>query len=211
MLISGLSWMPDGNELVVSAGELYRVSVAPGTRPERTGYVGYEPDLVETAHGVRLAFQRGTYDSDIWRTPIILDDSAKPIAIGESERFIDSTRSDADLAISPDGERVVFQSNRDGYWGSYIADADGGNVRVFSELINGRFSFSPSGGRVAGVCVDDRDDRDDICVVDNGDGTRLQGLVVPERRGVSTLRGGTARRFTSSQIARAGWISGARL
>lgn len=164
---AGLAWMPDGSELVASVeDELYRVPIARGAAPQRLGFEGASPSVAASGTGARLAFRQAHGDAGIWRTPIRSSGSPAPAALGDSERLIDSTRGDLNPVVSPDGRNILFASNRGGTWVAWIAEADGSDARPFSEDINGAFSWSPSGSHVAGLCVDEGDDRDDICVVD---------------------------------------------
>ena len=52
--------------------------------------------------------------------------------------------------MSPDGERIAFDSDRDGIRGVYVADANGGRVRrVSGEGFGAVPSWSPDGNRLA--------------------------------------------------------------
>ena len=84
-----------------------------------------EPQL--SPDGRRVLFVRtttvvdsGRRNSDIWSVPA--DGSAAPVV------FIGGDRSENSPRITPDGNRVVFISSRDGAPQIYIADADGRNV-----------------------------------------------------------------------------------
>ena len=183
--MNGLAWMPDGTELVISVfNELYRVSITRGAEPRRLGFDGASPSLVASAHGLRLAFHQRHGDTGIWRTQILFDGSPEPAAIGESERFIDSSRGDLGPVVSPDGQSIVFASNRSGSWLAWVADDNGGNIRLLSEAINGQFSWSPTGEHVAGLCVDEADDRNDICVVDAETGRSIKFAPSPSVDGM---------------------------
>jgi len=164
--MSGLAWTPDGQHLVFSAaGELFRTEAARGAEPRRLGFEGTAPSVAAAGGGARLAFQRHRADTSIWQTEILFDDASEPVSMGRSVKLIDSTRRELNPVVSPDGQMIVFASNRSGPWIAWAADADGGGVRLFSEHINGQFAWSPTGTHVAGLCVDAEDDRNDICVV----------------------------------------------
>ena len=58
-----------------------------------------------------------------------------------------------DLAISPDGKQLVFNSTRDGRWGTYVTSIDGGTAKKIGELC-WRPSWAPDGKTVVGACGD---------------------------------------------------------
>jgi len=63
----------------------------------------------------------------------------------------DSDANDGIAAFSPDGERLVFRSSRDGAFDLYLMDRDGGNVRRLTrDDARENFPvFSPSGNAIA--------------------------------------------------------------
>ena len=66
---------------------------------------------------------------------------------------------------SPDGTKIAFQSKRDdGFWVSYVADADGTNVRKSTpgETLRWSFNFSPDGTQLLLYDVGDSDNDNDI-------------------------------------------------
>jgi len=67
---------------------------------------------------------------------------------------------------SPDGSRIVFQSNRDGDWDIFVMDADGGNEvpLTFNSSDDLSPDWSPDGRRI--VFRSDRDGDHDIYVMD---------------------------------------------
>lgn len=58
-----------------------------------------------------------------------------------------------DLAISPDSKQLVFNSTRDGRWGTYVTSIDGGAAKKIGELC-WRPSWMPDGKAVVGACGD---------------------------------------------------------
>ena len=80
---------------------------------------------------------------------------------------------DAEGSYSPDGQQIVFCSNRDGDLQLYIMDSDGGNVRRLTNApgcYNGGPFFSPDGRRV--IFRADRKKKDHLQIyVINADGT----------------------------------------
>jgi Helix-turn-helix domain/WD40-like Beta Propeller Repeat len=65
-------------------------------------------------------------------------------------KIVDDPANNAHLRMSPDGERIAFDSDRDGIRGVYVADANGGRVRrVSGEGVGAVPSWSPDGNRLA--------------------------------------------------------------
>ena len=66
--------------------------------------------------------------------------------------IVDDPANNAHLRMSPDGERIAFDSDRDGTRGVYVADANGTTVRrVSGEGFGAVPSWSPDGRRLAFV------------------------------------------------------------
>lgn len=93
-------------------------------------------------------------------------------------RLTDTPGYDAEGSYSPDGQQIVFCSNRDGNLELYIMGADGGKVRKLTDApgcYNGGPFFSPDGKRV--VFRSDRDKKDHLQLyVINADGTGERAL-----------------------------------
>jgi Tol biopolymer transport system component/predicted Ser/Thr protein kinase len=149
-LTAGLAWTADGREIVFSsarAGErsLWRISAAGGT-PEHLGALGGVALLPAISRqGGRLLYVQRVSETNIWRFD----------AHGRSppRRFIASTRDDENPQYSPDGERIVFVSNRSGSHALWLCDSDGSNpVQLTSfggSTVNGFPSWSPDGRQIA--------------------------------------------------------------
>lgn len=83
--------------------------------------------------------------------------------------------TDLEPAVSPDGTKVVFQSNRGGYTDLYVMDADGSDVRQLTHDTTQDWGpmWSPDGTKIAWSSNFDGDD--DIYVM-NADGTGRQNV-----------------------------------
>ncbi len=59
--------------------------------------------------------------------------------------------NDVSPVWSPDGKRILFQSDREGTWNIHVMDADGKNVTKVTETggVDGAPTWSPDGGRIA--------------------------------------------------------------
>src|SRR5688572_1218682 len=160
-ILTGLSWTPDGREIVYSVeepavGRLWRIP-ANGTSPARGAPIA---DIAATAvypsiskpmpgQPARLAFQTITRDVDLrmmdLRTPLVNH-------VIESTPFSNSTRIEGAARFSPDGQRVAFVSSRSGGLEIWIAGRDGSALQQITSLgatgptVGG---WSPDGSKLA--------------------------------------------------------------
>jgi Tol biopolymer transport system component/serine/threonine protein kinase len=151
--ISGTAWTPDGRELLYfsdswGADKLWRVSSS-GGQPKEVGISAYGDNHSISQRGDRLAYVERTYDTDIWRLPL-------PGARGRGlspTKVIWSSQMDDNPQHSPDGQRIVFGSNRSGSYESWICDADGRNQRQLTSFpeasVTGSARWSPDGRDIA--------------------------------------------------------------
>jgi Tol biopolymer transport system component/serine/threonine protein kinase len=150
--ISGTAWTPDGRELLYfsaswGANKLSRVSTS-GGQPKELGISAYGGGSI-SHRANRLAYVEGTYDTDIWRIPV-------PGARGRGlspAKLIWSSQMDDNPQYSPDGQRIIFGSNRSGSYESWICDADGRNRRQLTSFpeatVTGSARWSPDGRDIA--------------------------------------------------------------
>jgi Tol biopolymer transport system component len=164
----GLAWMPDGEAIVFSAGPpqnelLWRVSLSGGP-PELlagTPETRFQQVAVSPKRN-RLAYVSVPCRTDnIWRiaNPEIRDSEES------TQAFIRSTRKDGRPLFSPDGNRIVFTSNRSGYGEIYLCSSDGTQLRRVTELNcgTGSPSWSPDGRQ---ICFDsDSEGNKDVYIV----------------------------------------------
>jgi Tol biopolymer transport system component len=96
---------------------------------------------------------------------------------GGRDQLTTHEANDSSPAVSPDGTRIAFESERDGNTEIYVMDADGGNqVRLTNDPARDAApAWSPDGRRI--VFTSDRDNRAsaDIYVM-NADGTGVERL-----------------------------------
>ncbi len=149
--IAGIAWTVDGQELVFSStrGGAYQLWRLPAGR----GFNG-QPQLVTGAGenasypviaANRLAYQRLSYDVNIWR-----------MEVGGAGRsptlMVVSTRWDTNPQYSPDGERIAFVSDRTGEFEIYMCDREASTFVQLTSLRGpsiGSPRWSPDGAEIA--------------------------------------------------------------
>lgn len=132
--------------------------------PARDGAPGWFPD----AQAIVFAAEVGTERADIYRMNV--DGSGR-------RRLTNHSANDTAPAVSPDGRRIVFESDRDGNPEIYVMDVSGTNVvRLTNDPARDMSpAWSPDGQRI--VFTSDRDNRASADVyVMNADGTGLEQL-----------------------------------
>src|ERR1700730_15925956 len=147
------AWTPNGWEIIFASGVffspgLWRVSTSGSGEPEQLPFTGEVSWPASSRSGNRLAYQWDVSDRNIWRLSL----SVSGAAAGPPVRLIASTRSEHSAQYSPDGKRIGFESNRTGFYGVWISDAEGANaVELFSRAGAqcGSPRWSPDGQRVA--------------------------------------------------------------
>jgi hypothetical protein len=134
---SSLRWIPDKRELMfsplfrgITQPSLWRMAV-----PAREGDVGVlerlpvpsdgARDLAISRDGRRLVYSNLLVDADIWRLQVQKAVPPTPGATASSVKLISSTQYDWGGRYSPDGERIVFLSNRSGRPAVWVAAKDG--------------------------------------------------------------------------------------
>jgi eukaryotic-like serine/threonine-protein kinase len=111
------AWMPDSTEIIFSAkSALWRLAIGDGSTASRLPFVGDDglrPVVARPQPGgpARLIYVRSFADINIWRVETTAPGAA---AISPPVVAVSSTRHDAIPVFSPDGQRVVFMSDRSG-------------------------------------------------------------------------------------------------
>ena len=154
----GLAWTSDGRDLVVasrrgsSIHSLWRIPITGGTL-ERLLTIGQ--NVVSPAisrQGDRLAYTQTLDDENIWR--LALDATGRG---GALTRLISSTLTDNGPDYSPDGQKIVFASNKHNCDGRkfelFMINADGTGLEQITDF-GGFTSFadiSPDGKKLVFV------------------------------------------------------------
>jgi Tol biopolymer transport system component/predicted Ser/Thr protein kinase len=152
-IISGLSWTPDGREIIFSsnragARHLWQVAVSGGT-PERVpaGEEGFETFAV-SRQGRLLAYASTISDSNIWRVEAR---GRKEVSSNQPLKLISSTWMDNGPQYSPDGKKIAFASSRTGKLEVWMCAADGSNpvqLTFFNGPQVGTPRWSPDGREI---------------------------------------------------------------
>jgi Tol biopolymer transport system component/DNA-binding winged helix-turn-helix (wHTH) protein len=145
--LEGLAWAADGQSLVYSRdNNLWRIPSRGGS-PQRLwfGQDASHPTIART--GSRLAFTRNQELYDIWHIP-----TGDPRHSAErAVRLAPSELVQLNAQYSPDGKRVVFESNRSGSSEVWVCDVEGSNLlrlTNFGGPLTGTPRWSPDGTRI---------------------------------------------------------------
>ena len=142
----GSCWTRDGKSILYvewGVHRLWRVDITGDREPqpvEIAGFGSIRPTVAASRD--RLVFVKEQEDTDIYRF-----EAGRP-----AERLIASTSRDGNPQFSPDGRRVVFESERTGEHEVWLAEADGSSPRQLTHgpgLMQGSARWSPDGRRIA--------------------------------------------------------------
>jgi Tol biopolymer transport system component len=159
--LNGLSWTPDGREIVYSVQEpaverLWRIdadSASPGRGSPIANIpaAAANPSISRPIPGqpARLAFQTIARDVDLQ----MMDLEARLVnETIESKPFANSTRPEGLARFSPDGSRIAFMSYRSGAPEIWVAGHDGSGLQQITSLGAPQLlvgGWSPDGARIA--------------------------------------------------------------
>jgi Tol biopolymer transport system component/DNA-binding winged helix-turn-helix (wHTH) protein len=142
------AWTEDGTEIVYSspakgAQTLWRIS-ASGGMPQRVAGAGanaYEPSISRT--GNQLAYKVDNQRDTIWR----LDLKDERHALAPPVRLLSGRGVAFRPSYSPDGKKIVFESDRMGYSDLWMCDSDGSNCSQLTAIhgTSGTARWSPDG------------------------------------------------------------------
>jgi Tol biopolymer transport system component/DNA-binding winged helix-turn-helix (wHTH) protein len=203
---SNLTWALDGREIVFSIRyggrtQLQRIPVDGGT-PQWLAASGNDAHYPAfSPQGNRLAWTKNTANSDIFRAALTNNrDASKPLS-----NLIVSTAFEGSPQYSPDGGRIVFQSNRSGSGEIWVCDSEGENpikLTSFRGPLTGSPSWSPDGRQIV---IDSRPEGNaDIYIVSSEGGGQPRRLTTDPGEDIvpSFSRDGRWIYFTSSRSGR---------
>ena len=150
-----LAWTPNGREIVFSSApgglsnsSLWRISSFGGMPELLSGTGGDAISPAISRRGTRLIYSRRTMDTNIWR----LELSGLTTNRNRPTRLIASTHTDWFPQISPDGDRIAFESTRSGSPEVWVCDRDGRRpvqLTSFVDVNAGTPYWSPDGRWIA--------------------------------------------------------------
>jgi Tol biopolymer transport system component len=153
------AWSPDGSKIAFSStrdrsstGLDIWVMDADGSNQERlteapgqNGRAAWSPDGSKIAYASIVDVTSGESTVQVGEIWVMNADGSSPTAITSDGAFANSP------SWSPDGSKIVFQSNRDGTDQIYVMNADGSGI---TRLTNGEWgdqapAWSPDGSKIA--------------------------------------------------------------
>ncbi len=147
-----LAWSADGKRILLTdpvTSQLREFDAQSG----KSSVLAFTQDAFQPASsrgGNRLAYARVFFNANIWASRI---GNAGNIADKEAHRLlVSSTRSQTAPDISPDGKRVVFESDRSGGREVWVSNIDGSNSVQLTHLnspLTGSPRWSPAGNLIA--------------------------------------------------------------
>ncbi len=150
-------WMPDGQGLFFVSNQdgtrdAYQVrlnrSGTPAGLPVRltTGLDAHTISL--SADGTQLAYSSFTYTGNIWSIAI---PEGAPVSVSEAQPVTSGNQLIEEVAVSPDGKWLAFDSNRGGNQNLYRMPITGGEAQQLTTQPGGDFcpSWSPDGREIA--------------------------------------------------------------
>jgi len=149
--VNGLTWSPEGTEIVFSTGRLWRIpanslSQSSPLPVEGAGEHARFPSFSQPGNRrpLRLAYQKFETNFDLRRAELEGAGSGRQ-SLKPSSPFLPSTSLEGQPRFSPDGKRIAFVSGRSGTDEVWVADSDGANLTRLTSMgagLNGpRWSF----------------------------------------------------------------------
>ncbi len=153
-------WILAGHEIIFSSGlflgpNLFRIIASGSRKPQRLAAVGEDgSEAIIASRMQRLVYTRDLIDVNIWRLEVPGPDGK----ISTPMKLIYSTLVDGHAQFSPNGKKIVFNSNRSGSFEIWTCNSDGSNTQQLTSLASpggycGVPHWSPEGERIAFECI----------------------------------------------------------
>jgi Tol biopolymer transport system component/DNA-binding winged helix-turn-helix (wHTH) protein len=174
----GLDWSADGRFLFYSYIDpdggrfIWEMEAAHPEHRWRLPLAHDAGDLAVSRNGDSLAYVQSFVSANIWK----LNLTAEPA----EQMFLASTRAQNNPAISPDGSKIAFESDRSGTHEVWISDSDGHNLQQITHFgsLTGTPSWSPDSKLLA---FDSRADGEANIYIYNTAGGDLRKLTTSTR------------------------------
>jgi Tol biopolymer transport system component/serine/threonine protein kinase len=199
--IKGITWAADGRSVIygssLGGAGLWRVLIS-GKRPERLELASRATGHPAVARaGNKLAYPAGSTNVDLWKFQ-----PGRP-----PESVISSTLPEFDAELSPDGNRVVFATDRSGRGNEiWVANADGTGANPLTKATGraqGSPRWSPDSRRIA-FDAQTADGHRDVFVIDAAGGPPQRLTLYPsDQVRPSWSRDGKWIYFQSNRTGRA--------
>lgn len=153
-----VTWTAGSREVVYSARRehggagLWRVSIGGGEPRRIYSTLDFAGNPAISRRGERMAYTESWIDTNIYRSEGPgFSASGDPGRFGEPQAVIASSREDHSPSFSPDGQRIVFVSNRTGHSEIWTSRLDGGQQKQLTHLggFAGTPRWSPDGRWIA--------------------------------------------------------------
>jgi Tol biopolymer transport system component len=145
-------WISNGEIIFGAKSSLWRMGIAAGATPARLPFVGADgqmPAVAPPQNGRpgRLVYVRSFADANVWR--LETSGAGKPL-VAAPVVTISSSRREALVNLSDDGQKITFISDRAGESEVWMADATGGNAVQLTTLgaNPGYPRWAPDGKRI---------------------------------------------------------------
>ena len=128
--------------------QLWRVPVTGGDPKRMNVYAQNLSQPTISRHGNRLAWIQTSYDTNIWRMQV----PGPAGQLAAPDLLIASTAYDSNPQYSPDGQRIVFGSDRSGTDEIWVSDSEGKNPMPLTNMggaVTGTPRWSPDGREIA--------------------------------------------------------------
>lgn len=118
--------------------------VAASSAQQITTGAGQDVELAMSADGKRLALSILKQNADIWKLPVSPETG---MPTGEPQEMITTTREDSRASWSPDGTKIVFNSDRSGDMNLWLYSISDGSTKQLTRGPGGDFqgTWSPDG------------------------------------------------------------------
>jgi Tol biopolymer transport system component/tRNA A-37 threonylcarbamoyl transferase component Bud32 len=199
--LKGIAWAADGRSVIYGSSlggvGLWRVPIS-GARPERLELASRATGYPAVARaGNKLAYPAGSTNVDLWK----FHPGRPPASV------ISSTLPEFDAELSPDGNRVVFATDRSGRGNEiWVANADGTGANPLTKATGraqGSPRWSPDSRRIA-FDAQTADGHRDVFVIDVAGGRPQRLTLYPsDQVRPSWSRDGKWIYFQSNRTGRA--------